>query len=108
MMEVALLKEDEGRRPGTMQTLTNLALGERAEGATIAHLDLTTACDLLRECGYELVDRFGHVHAMMDTQELHVCLLADLAVMSPLQFLARLDEASKQSLQYVLSLRYRG
>lgn len=47
--------------------------------------------------------RFEHVHATTGAQELHICLLADLAAMSPSRFLACLDEAIQQSLQYVLS-----
>jgi hypothetical protein len=110
MMDVESLEQKRGRKPDEMQTLTNTALIERADTAepALSHLDLAAVSNLLRERGYDLVDRFGHVHATTDTQELHVCLLADLAAMSPSEFLARLDEASKQSLQYVLSLRYQG
>jgi hypothetical protein len=40
-----------------------------------------------------LVERFGHVHATRDAQEWHVCLVSDLASMSPVRLLACLDEA---------------
>lgn len=66
-------------------------------------LEVLVALDLLRERGYGMSCRFGHVHATTDAQELHICLLADLAAMSPSRFLACLDEAIQQSLQYVLS-----
>ena len=104
-MEAALLKEDEGRGQGTMWALTNSAPVEYAKGAELARLDLATSRDLLQERGYELIDRFGHVHATKDRQELHVCLLADLATMDPSQFLVCLDEAIQQSLEHVLSQR---
>ncbi len=71
-------------------------------------LDVSAARDLLRQQGYGMCCRFGHVHATTDTQELHVCILADLATMSSSRFLAGLDEAMKQSLQLALSLEHRG
>ena len=71
-------------------------------------LEVSVALDLLRERGYGMSCRFGHVHATTDTQELHVCILADLATMSSSRFLAGLDEAMKQSLQLALSLEHRG
>ena len=69
-------------------------------------LDIATARDLLWERGYDLICRWGHVHATIDAQEeLHICLVADLAAMSPARFLVCLDEAIKHSLQHVLSRR---
>jgi hypothetical protein len=62
-------------------------------------LDVSTTRDLLRERGYELVERFGHVHAAKGTQEWHVCLMQDLASMLPGHVLACLEEAIKQSVQ---------
>lgn len=67
------------------------------------HLDLARADDLLRARGYVLVDRFAHVHARKSAQELHICLVTDLASMSPSRFLACLDEAIEQSVEHVLS-----
>ena len=66
-------------------------------------LEVSVALDLLREQGYGMSRRFEHVHATTGAQELHICLLADLAAMSPSRFLACLDEAIQQSLQYALS-----
>jgi hypothetical protein len=73
------------------------------QGQEQQQLSTADAYNLLQLQGYELVDRYGHVHATRGAQELHVCLLTDLAAMSPSQFLACLDEAIQQSLQYVLS-----
>ncbi len=66
-------------------------------------LEVSIALDLLRERGYGMSCRFEHVRATTGAQELHIYLLADLAAMSPSRFLACLDEAIQQSLQYVLS-----
>lgn len=85
-----------------MQTVTNIALAAHANAAEPAptHLDLATAGELLREDGYELVCRFGHVHAAVaDVQEWHICLIGDLASMLPGHFLARLEESIQQSVQ---------
>ena len=98
-----LCKRQKESDPGTTQAVPNSAPVEHATGAEPTLQDLATACGLLREHGYELLDRFGHVHATTAAQELHVCLLADLTAMSPSQLLACLDEAIQQSLQYVLS-----
>ena len=71
-------------------------------------LDLLSVENLLIEQGYRMVCRFEHVHATTDGEELHVCLIADLALMSPSRFLEQLNEASRQSLRYVLSLKWEG
>lgn len=71
-------------------------------------LDLLSVESLLVEQGYRLMCRFGHVHAATDGEELHLCLIADLALMSPSRFLERLNEASRQSLRHVLSLKWEG
>lgn len=76
-----------------MQVCIGMAPGEDADGAAPAHLDLAAAASLLRGRGYELVCRYGHVHAAGGTQEWHVCQVADLASMSPARLLACLDEA---------------
>lgn len=47
----------------------------------------------LSERGYELVKRVQHVHAGHGRQEWHVCLVADLPLLTPEQFLQRLEEA---------------
>ena len=58
---------------------------------------------LLCEQGYELVCRFGHVHAQKGAhQELHICLHSDLAVLNEDAFLRLFDASLKQSLQYRL------
>lgn len=64
-------------------------------------LDLLSAENLLREQGYNMTCRFGHIHATTGADELHICLIADLAAMSPSHFLALLHEASRHSLQYI-------
>lgn len=62
-------------------------------------LDLATAGDLLREHGYELLCRFGHMHARIGEQEWHVCLVKDLATMTPLGLQSCLEDAIALSLQ---------
>ncbi len=54
--------------------------------------------DVLRERGYEMVSRFEHVHATKDDGEWHICLIADIAALSPSQLLAYLDDAPANSL----------
>ena len=56
-------------------------------------LSITDAQHLLERQGYEMLDRFGHVHASRNAQEWHLCLLTDLASMPPARLLACLDEA---------------
>jgi hypothetical protein len=99
MMEGELHEQKSGRRPGAMQTLPNMALAEDTSGAELASLDLAAVAELLRERGYELVCRFGHVHAAADAQEWHVCLIGDLATMRPPLVLACLEEAIKYRIQ---------
>ena len=67
-------------------------------------MDMAMAHDLLRQHGYTLICRFDHLHASKGTQELHLCLVADLASMCPSHLLACLDEAIKHSLEYTLPL----
>jgi hypothetical protein len=73
--------------------MTNTALAEHMSSAVQAHLDRARAGKLLRECGYDLVERFDHVHATRDAQEWHLCLVGDLASMPPSRLLACLEEA---------------
>jgi hypothetical protein len=88
-----------------MNISMKLPVSESSSGAelVLAHqyepLDASTTRDLLRERGYELVCRFGHVHAAADAQEWHICLVGDLASMLPGHFLVCLEESIKQSLQ---------
>lgn len=49
---------------------------------------------LLAGQGYELVERFQHVHASRDKQEWHICCIADLPLLNAEQFLQRLQEAT--------------
>ena len=93
------LKRQAGRNPGATQTLTYTAQTEDANGAAPAYLDRAEAEALLRERGYELVERFGHIHAAAGTWEWHVCLLTNLVSMPPASFLALLEESIKHSLQ---------
>jgi len=58
-------------------------------------LSFTDAQHLLARQGYEMLDRFGHVHASRNAQEWHLCLITDLASMPPTGLLACLDEALK-------------
>ena len=92
-MEVMPLEEERANRPGTVQIVANIAPSERTNRAETARLDLATARNLLGEHGYDLVERFGHVHTTRDAQEWHLCLLADLASMPPARLLTCLDEA---------------
>jgi hypothetical protein len=57
------------------------------------HLTEAHARSFLSERGYELVKRVQHVHAGRGGQEWHVCLVADLPLLAPEQFLQRLEEA---------------
>jgi hypothetical protein len=66
-------------------------------------LDLSEVDILLQEQSCNLMIRDGHVHAITRAQqELHICLVADLSELSPAQFLKRLNEAVKWSLEHVL------
>ena len=66
-------------------------------------LDLSEVDILLLEQGCDLMIRDGHVHAITRAQqELHICLVADLSELSPAQFLERLNEAVRWSLEHVL------
>jgi hypothetical protein len=66
-------------------------------------LTLSAAHALLLEQGYGMSTRFGHVHATTEAnEELHVCLVSELAGIGPSRFLACLEEAKKQTLPYVL------
>ena len=56
-------------------------------------LSITDVQYLLKSQGYEMLSRFGHIHATRDAQEWHICLVADLASMSPARLLSCLDEA---------------
>src|SRR5260370_8962881 len=58
-------------------------------------LSVTDAQRLLERQGYEMLCRFGHVHATRDAQEWHLCLVADLASMPPARLFICLDEALK-------------
>lgn len=82
-----------------MHAVTNTVPVEHAACAEPDLLDLATAGELLRERGYELVERFGHVHAAAGGWEWHVCLLADLASLSPSRLLGLLEESIKHSIQ---------
>jgi hypothetical protein len=68
------------------------------------YVDIILAHHLLQQRGYALTCRFDHLHATNGSRELHLCLVADLASMHPAQFLACLEEAITQSLEYVLPL----
>ena len=66
-------------------------------------LDLSEVDILLQEQGCDLMIRDGHVHAITRVQqELHICLVADLSELCLAQFLERLKEAVKWSLEHVL------
>jgi hypothetical protein len=47
---------------------------------------------ILRQQGYELVSRLGHIHALKNI-ELHVCLVKDLSTLTPAQFLQSFEDA---------------
>jgi hypothetical protein len=61
-------------------------------------LSLESARALLEQSGYGIEYRFGHVHATKQGQELHICLIADLATMEQARFFASLKEALTRSL----------
>ncbi len=67
-------------------------------------LSVTDVQHLLERRGYEMLCRFGHVHASRDAQEWHVCLVSDLALMPPTHLLARLDEALKLRVEQSIAL----
>jgi hypothetical protein len=51
------------------------------------------ASDLLKQRGYVLIPRFGHVHATDGKREWHICRLDELPSMETAQFLTRLSDA---------------
>src|SRR5712691_13188998 len=67
-------------------------------------LSITDAQHLLERQGYEMLNRFGHVHASRDAQEWHVCLVSDLASMPPARLLAHLNEALKLRIEQSIAL----
>jgi len=81
-------------RKGTMQTSAQ----EQQQ------LSLTDVRHLLKRQGYEMLSRFGHIHATRDAQEWHVCLVADLASMPPARLLACLNEALTLRVEQSLAL----
>ncbi len=56
-----------------------------------------TARALLREKGYDMHCRFGHVHTIQRNRELHLCMLDALETMDATRFLACLDDALRLS-----------
>ena len=87
------LKQPIGREQDRVQLPLTTESGEERSDAECAALDLETVSQLFRERGYGLRCRFGLVHAAQETQEWHICLLADLVSMSLSRLLACLDEA---------------
>lgn len=67
-------------------------------------LSLTDVQHLLKRQGDEMLSRSGHIHAMRDAWEWHLCLVADLASMSPSRLLACLDEALKLRVEQSVAL----
>jgi len=67
-------------------------------------LSFTDAQHLLARQGYEMLDRFGHVHASRNAQEWHLCLITELASMPPTRLLARLDEALTLRVEHSIAL----
>ena len=67
-------------------------------------LSVTDARHLLERQGYEMLYRFGHIHATRDAQEWHVCLIADLTSIPPERLLAYLDEALKLRVEQSIAL----
>jgi hypothetical protein len=67
-------------------------------------LSITDAQHLLERLGYEMLYRFGHIHATRDAQEWHVCLVSDLASMLPARLFACLDEALKLRVEQSIAL----
>lgn len=105
MTEVALLEEERQKRSGTpIQTLTSTMPSERANRPEVVRLDLAAAHHLLREHGYDLVERYGHVHATRDEWEWHLCLVIDLASMPPARLLACLAEAHTLRVEQSIAL----
>jgi hypothetical protein len=88
---VTTLEQLAGSERGAMQAPSTTVLGEEVSGAACTHL--ATASKLLRERGYGMLCRFGHIHATREAQEWHVCILADLVSMPPSRLLACPDEA---------------
>lgn len=56
-----------------------------------------TARELLREKGYAMNCRFGHIHAMQGNREWHLCMQDALVTMNTTQFLACLNVALRNS-----------
>jgi hypothetical protein len=79
-------------------------MSEKQAVETCQGLDVSAARDLLQQQGFDMAERFEHVHATRDHQEWHVCLVAELASMGPDQFLACLEEALTFRLDEPVSL----
>ena len=61
-------------------------------------LDIAVVQALLEQQGYDLVERYGHVHAIQSYQEYHICLITQLSTMNVAQFLACLQDTLAYSL----------
>ncbi|HEU5381448.1 MAG TPA: hypothetical protein VFV38_39000 [Ktedonobacteraceae bacterium] len=75
------------------ETPTSQQAGER--GTEETGLTEAQARSLLEERGYHLVKRVQHLHASRGGQEWHVCLVSELASLTPEQFLQRFEEARR-------------
>jgi hypothetical protein len=67
-------------------------------------LSVTDVQHLLERQGYEMLYRFGYIHATRDAQEWHVCLVADLTSMPSSRLLACLDEALMLHIEQSIAL----
>ncbi len=86
------MKKRTGSSP---QTYSNVP--SRSQHGQQPQMTMGTVCDVLQERGYEMVPRFGHVHARKDGSEWHICLIADVVALSRLHLLAHLEDALAHS-----------
>jgi len=94
-MEETTMKQTAGSLP---QPHSDVPL--RSQDGQQPQMTVEMVRDVLRERGYAMVSRFGHVHAAKDGDEWHLCLIADSAALSRAQLLALLDDALANSLAH--------
>ncbi len=97
MRQDAPSRNTQKHNPMRKGTMTHTSAQEQ-------QLSFTDAQHLLARQGYEMLDRFGHVHASRNAQEWHLCLITELASMPPTRLLARLDEALTLRVEHSIAL----
>jgi hypothetical protein len=74
--------------PVTWKKIIQMSIEQRRN-----RLTEETACELLKQHGYDIKTPFGHGHAMDGYREWHICRLDELHSMEIAQFLTYLESA---------------